>query len=206
MLSDSDGVQIVDVPAGIHVVEASFTNTPPRIAGTLLTAIGFLGVIGLVAADRRRGARQVREVAAPRRPASVGSFKQLAAIVSTLLIGVLVVFWFFGRGRSGSSPSGGATRPAAESRSQGVEATLHLDGAPAIFVSMNEQALNELLMALSARDSSKIEELAQSGQVLRVPNDTGVRILETEAGKTKVRVLQGEHLMAEGWVPERWIR
>lgn len=89
---------------------------------------------------------------------------------------------------------------------QGSEATLHLEGVPSILVSMNEQALNELMIALPAGDSSKINALIQSGQLVRVENDTGVRILESGAGKTKVRILQGEHAMAEGWVSERWLR
>jgi hypothetical protein len=210
MLSDKDGIQVVEVPAGVHVVEASFVNTAPRIAGTLLTAIGLLGVMGLAATDRMRNAGRATDVAAEQKPPPVSSLKQLAAVTSTLLIAITVVFWMSqersGSPPAGSPPAGGAPQRTAGSVTQGSEATLHLDAAPSIFVSVNEQALNELMNALPARDDSKIEALVQSGQLIRVANDTGVRILETGGGKTKVRILQGGYSMAEGWVPERWLR
>ena len=52
MLSDKDGVQQVEVPPGIHNVQASFENTPPRTAGTVLSAVGLLIVLGLSFARR----------------------------------------------------------------------------------------------------------------------------------------------------------
>jgi uncharacterized membrane protein YfhO len=54
MLSDKDGVQQVEVPSGVHNVQASFENTPPRTAGTVLSAVGLLIIIGLRFADRSR--------------------------------------------------------------------------------------------------------------------------------------------------------
>jgi 4-amino-4-deoxy-L-arabinose transferase-like glycosyltransferase len=54
MLSDKDGVQQIDVPSGIHNVQASFENTPPRTAGTALSAVGLLIILGLSSADRLR--------------------------------------------------------------------------------------------------------------------------------------------------------
>jgi hypothetical protein len=62
------------------------------------------------------------------------------------------------------------------------------------------------MTALPARDDARVDALVESGRLLRVPNDTSVRVLESGAGKTKVRILEGEHIMAEGWVSERWIR
>ena len=52
ILSDKDGVQQVEVPPGIHNVQASFENTPPRTAGTVLSAVGLLIVLGLSFAGR----------------------------------------------------------------------------------------------------------------------------------------------------------
>ena len=66
--------------------------------------------------------------------------------------------------------------------------------------------LGPLVNAIASRDNSTLDAGVDSGQVLRVPNDTRVRILAAHAGSTKVRILQGEHLMDEGWVAERWIR
>lgn len=205
MLSDNDGIQIVEVPAGIHVVQAAFTNTAPRIAGALLTAIGLLGVIGLAAVDRVSEERHVTKFAAEKKEARV-SLKQFTAVVSTLLISAVIIFWLSTRQPSGSLPAAGASRQPTGSVMQGSEATLHIEGVPSILVSMDEQALKELMIALPAGDSSKINALIQSGQLVRVENDTGVRILESGAGKTRVRILQGEHAMVEGWVSERWLR
>jgi len=52
MLSDKDGVQQIEVPPGIHNVQASFENTPPRTAGTALSGVGLLIILGLSFADR----------------------------------------------------------------------------------------------------------------------------------------------------------
>lgn len=58
--SDKDGVQVVSVPAGTHKIESSFVNTPARTAGTLLSALGLLAVVGLAALDRVKEARRAR--------------------------------------------------------------------------------------------------------------------------------------------------
>src|SRR6185369_5365417 len=47
MLSDKDGIQQVEVPAGIHVVRATFENTPPRTMGALLSTVAVLLILGL---------------------------------------------------------------------------------------------------------------------------------------------------------------
>lgn len=59
MLSDKDGVQEVETPPGIHRIQASFLNTPPRAAGTALSILGLVMITGLTLFDyvkRRRGA------------------------------------------------------------------------------------------------------------------------------------------------------
>jgi hypothetical protein len=83
---------------------------------------------------------------------------------------------------------------------------MHIDGASSVLAAADERGLDELMNALATRDNSAIESLVQSGQALRVTNDTRVRILEFGRGKARVRILQGEYLMAEVFVPERWIR
>ncbi|HLF82831.1 MAG TPA: 6-pyruvoyl-tetrahydropterin synthase-related protein [Blastocatellia bacterium] len=208
MLRDTDGIQVVEVPAGTHKVEASFVNTPPRTAGGILSALGLLAVIGLATLDRVREAGRIAGQATSRKALVVESLKALVAISVTLLIGALALFWFSSRGRSGSTKVSGSEAPAKAggSATQGSEANLHIDGVTSILVSVDEQALNELMNALPAKDNSKVDALVESGKLLRIANDTRVRILETGAGKTKVRILQGGHSMAEGWVPERWLR
>jgi 6-pyruvoyl-tetrahydropterin synthase related domain len=204
--SDKDGVQVVSVPAGRHKIESSFVNTPPRTAGALLSALALLAVVGLAGLDRVREARRAGGEAVSRKALYVRSLKPLAPIVAALLIGAALLFWLGGRGRS--APASGSDAPARAGRSAtlGSEAVLHIDGVPSVMAAVDERALDELMNALPARDNSRVESLVQSAQVLRVANDTHVRILEFGGGKTKVRILQGEHLMAEVWVPERWIR
>lgn len=58
MLSDQDGVQVVEVSAGAHLIEASFVNTPTRTVGAVLSALGLLVAIGLIALDRIREAKR----------------------------------------------------------------------------------------------------------------------------------------------------
>jgi hypothetical protein len=203
--SDKDGVQVVSVPSGRHKIESSFLNTPPRTAGTLLCALGLLAVVALAGLDRVRGARRAGGEAASQKPLYVRSLASLAPVVAPLLIGAVLLFWLSGGCRS--APSGSdAPSKAGGSAKEGSEAVLHIDGVPSVLAAVDERALDELMNALPARDNSRVESLVQSAQVLRVPNDTPVRILEFGGGKRKVRILQGEHLMAEVWVQERWIR
>lgn len=208
MLSDMDGVQIVDVSAGAHTIEASFVNTPPRTAGALLSALALLAVIGLAILDRVRNTRRVTAGPTSRKLATVRSLKPLAVMASVLLIGAVILFWLTLRGRSGSSPAsgGGPSATTGGITSVGSEGTLHIDNATSMFVGVDERALGPLVNALASKDNSMLDAIVDSGEVLRVANDTRVRILVLRAGTTKVRILQGEHVMAEGWVAERWIK
>jgi hypothetical protein len=207
MLGDQDGVQVVEVSAGAHLIEASFVNTPTRTLGALLSALGLLVAIGLVALDRIREAKRVAAGSTSRRALPVRLLKPFAAIAAILLIGAVTLLSLTSRERSGSLPaSSGASAKEGESATSGSEASLHIDGVPSILVALDERALDELTSALPARDNSKVDALVQSGQVLRVANDTRVRVLASGSGKTRVRILQGEHSMAEGWVPEEWVR
>jgi translation initiation factor IF-1 len=75
-----------------------------------------------------------------------------------------------------------------------------------VLVASDEKSLGDLMNALPTRDESKVDALVESGHVLRVANDTPVRVLEHGTGKTRIRILQGDHLMAEVWAPERWVK
>lgn len=57
MLSDKDGVQQVEVPPGIHRIQASFVNTPPRTAGTAFSVLALVLIAGLVIFDYVKGRR-----------------------------------------------------------------------------------------------------------------------------------------------------
>lgn len=204
--SDKDGVQVVSVTAGRHKIESSFVNTPPRTAGMLLSALGLLAVVGLAGLDRVREATRAGGEAVSRKALYLRSLKALTPVVGALLIAAALLFWLGGGGRSAPASGGDARARVGFSAIQGSEAVLHVDGVPSVLAAVDERAIGELIIAVSAGDNSKVESLVQSAQVLRVANDTKVRILEFGGGKAKVRILQGEHLMAEVWVLERWIR
>jgi hypothetical protein len=49
-----NGLIGLDLPAGTHDVRVEFGTTAPRVVGAILSAIGLLGLIGLLVLDRRR--------------------------------------------------------------------------------------------------------------------------------------------------------
>jgi hypothetical protein len=89
--------------------------------------------------------------------------------------------------------------------SPGSEAMLYLPGRDSVMVAVDEKALDELVNAISARPDDA-QTLIQAGRVIAVPNKTRVRIIEASSAKLKVRILEGDNVMFEVWVPERWIR
>jgi hypothetical protein len=90
-------------------------------------------------------------------------------------------------------------------RSPGSDARLFLEGRNSIMVAVDEQAFNDLINALSSGGDA-VDGLIQSGKVFTVPNNTRIRIIEIAMSKNKVRVIEGEKIMEEGWVHELWVR
>lgn len=58
MSSDGDGIQIVSVQPGIHKVEVSFVNTPPRTLGAAVSGIAALGIAALAGLEYLRVKRR----------------------------------------------------------------------------------------------------------------------------------------------------
>ena len=56
ILDDKDGAQIVEVAPGIHRIQTSFVNTPPRTAGAALSMAAVVLILGLVVFDYVRKA------------------------------------------------------------------------------------------------------------------------------------------------------
>jgi hypothetical protein len=83
---------------------------------------------------------------------------------------------------------------------------LFIDGQPSIYAAVDEQALPELLGAMAAKESGKVDDLIRSGRVVRVASNTRVHVMEMGAGKVKVRFDEGEHMMKAGWVVDRWVQ
>lgn len=90
-------------------------------------------------------------------------------------------------------------------RSVGSDARLFLEGRNSIMLAGDEKAFNDLIDALSSGGDA-VDGLIQSGKVFTVPNNTRVRILEIAMSKNKVRIIEGEKIMQEGWVHELWVR
>lgn len=228
--SDKDGAQVVSVPAGVHVIETRFENTPPRMIGAAATIIGFLLVLGLAVSDQlRRSKRGVepeeqvagdergeraespaRQAEAKRLPA--GNMKKVGVISIAVIISIIFALMIARRsgpgGDSGPAPpeAGGGPSGGRGPITAGSDARLYVEGLDSIPIAADESALGELMTALSSKDGSRIDALAESDRVFKVVRNTRVRVLEMGAGKTKIRMAEGEHVMREGWVLDRWIR
>lgn len=90
-------------------------------------------------------------------------------------------------------------------RGVGSDARLFIEGRNEIFVSVDEKAFNDLINTLSYGGGG-VDALIQSGKVFTVPNNTKVRILVIGTGKIKVRVMEGDKFMTDGWVHEMWVK
>jgi hypothetical protein len=228
--SDKDGAQIISIPAGIYIIETSFENTLPRTIGAASTITGLLLVFGLTISDQLR--RNRRRFEAEAEPAEIGRGKLEGSPASqvgargwlsgnmskigltglAVIIGVVLVLMVARRSnpnsesRTAASQANGAPTDSRSPISVGSEARLYVEGLDSIPIAADEPALGELMTALAKKDSSRIDDLADSERVFRVLRNTRVRVLQMGAGKTRVRVSEGEHVMSEGWVLDRWIR
>ncbi|HWO02637.1 MAG TPA: hypothetical protein VNS63_25575, partial [Blastocatellia bacterium] len=226
--SDKDGAQVIQVPPGVHHIQADFVDTPPRRLGSLVSALGLLIMASVTALDYKRRAswrfhRRSGQVPAKASSAESQGIKTagwsapgrklivIGVAIVVLLVAVVFAWWL--RSSNQSSGRRGSTRDASSSESKsrppvyiGSEVTVHLEGAASVPMGVDERALDELMVALSNRSSDQVEALVQSGRVIQVDNDTRVRLVEMGSAKLKVRILEGTRITSEAWVPERWVR
>jgi DNA-binding XRE family transcriptional regulator len=132
------------------------------------------------------------------------------AILVCLAVAILGVVFFIMRPNASNAPgsaNGIEQLPgrATSVRAPGSELRLYIPAQSSIMLAADEKALDDLMNALSTR-SGEVQNLIQSNRVFTVPNQTSVRIIELRSGKMKVRVLEGDKIMSEGWVPERWVQ
>lgn len=232
ILSDKDGAQQVEVPPGIHIVQVSFETTGPRVVGTVLSAIGLLMIIGLSLKgrlqERKAGAElSATPIAFDGRHAVPGSvttaripisaqLKRFAAIFLVVIVGIAIIVMTIRRsdfattalpGNAGtqSGPSSGGSAGSGSQHGDS-EARLYLAGRDSVMLALDEKAWAEMIAALSRRDEPALDSLTESNSVLKVENDTRVRVLQTKSDQIKVRILEGPYVMKEGWVGERWLR
>ena len=217
VLSDKDGIQIIDVAPGSHTIKVTFENTLPRIIGALFTAIGFLAVFGLAIADnlkrnRRRADLPLAESSAvtlksdekPRLDKAAGILSRkkiiILATVAAVIAAVALVMFVKQSNRNFKLRSKtAATVGSAEGR-------LFVEGLDLIPVAADDVTFNEVINALVSKEGAKMDALTNSGKVIKVAGNTRIKILERALGKTKVLILEGEHQAEEGWVSERWVR
>jgi hypothetical protein len=125
----------------------------------------------------------------------LGVVLAIAGIVSVIM-----------RSGSGTRPGGdGAVSRTASDHSPGSEIILYVEGRSSVMVAVDEETLDELINAMSTR-GDEVQTLINSGRVFTVPNKTRVRIIEANFAKLKVRIIEGNKIMSEVWVPERWVR
>jgi hypothetical protein len=209
MASDADGIQVVEVPAGVHTIEARFQNTTPRWIGTWITLLGFITVFGLTVASRVRAHRLSRTATSAGIASNAGAGRRVryAVIAGSVLVALAILVALVMRLNRNQLPS---VKPAPGQRrtaiSVGTEAVLFLEGQESVFVAIDEQGLPELLGAVATKENARVDDLIRSGRVVRVANNTKVQVMEMAAGKSKVRIIEGERVMQTGWVVDRWIR
>lgn len=64
---DKDGAQLIALEPGRHRVQVSFASTPPRIAGSALTILAFVTILGLFGFDYyRKGRAEIEDRERPR--------------------------------------------------------------------------------------------------------------------------------------------
>jgi hypothetical protein len=207
--NDTDGAQLISVPPGKHRIEIRLASTPPQKLGTTLFGFGLGTIVGLAMADYF-SRRRVRE-RDDKKPigALLNNRYALIALLLVGIVGLIALFVISNResddtSAKRSTPTGASSTGG--SLSVGSEARVAAGNRETIIMAVDQKAMDEMVTALSAVDNSRLQSLVDSGRAFTVPSNTKVRILESELGKVKVRVLEGESVVMEGWVPDRWIR
>jgi len=223
MLSDKDGIQQVEVPPGTHTISATFENTAVHSVSAVLSTIGLLAIVAMTFAGRAIR-QQIHEQSADR-DSSIQSHKPVSALFASIpsrrsvVIALIVVAIGSVAVFVATRSSGSANQPGANSKNKNrnsgplgsalnvdSDAHLFLEGRDSVMVAVDENASNEMVTAISNRDQNAIDSLIESGRALNAVNNTRVRVLQAATGRVKVRILEGPHMMAEGWVLERWLR
>src|SRR5262249_7210641 len=83
----------------------------------------------------------------------------------------------------------------------GTNSQLYLPGKESIEVGVDQNAVVELIAAISNKDQTAVDSLVESGRGFSIDNSTSVEVMENPAGHSRVRILDGNYVMREGWVP-----
>jgi hypothetical protein len=221
LLTDHNGLQLIQLPSGIHRLEIFFVNTPPRTFGTILFGLSLFIIAGLIVVWRWQAYSRARAAAIDPLAAETLIHSQATAAEPSIPTGgsgmwnqakirrlampglaglaVIVVLLLVIRPFQSNNRGAATGDPISANR-------LEVAGLNSIMVAKDETALNELMDTLPKGDPNLLENLVQTGKIIRVANGTQVRILESGTAKIKVRILEGEQAMKEGWVLERWVK
>lgn len=81
---------------------------------------------------------------------------------------------------------------------------------PRVSVARTQEARERMTEAVAAQDLEGYERIVYSGQAFRVEQGTRARVIDVGgfmmATQTKVRILEGSHRGASGWIPPSWAR
>jgi hypothetical protein len=221
LLTDHNGLQLIQLLPGIHKLEIFFVNTAPRTFGTILFGLSLFLILGLTLVSRWQAYSRSRVANPEPLPSANGTTTKAAVgemetqtegqkawsnarirrlawlgLAGLALIVVLLLVIKPFRSHNNAATQGGTISPN----------RLEVAGLNSIMVASDENALNELMDTLPKGDPNLLENLVQAGKVIRVASGTQVRILESASAKIKVRILEGEQAMKEGWVLERWVK
>lgn len=73
-------------------------------------------------------------------------------------------------------------------------------------MALGEDALDELNKASAVGDGHRFERVITDGKAIILPNCTKVTVLDTNVLSTKVRIGEGQHENATGWVPFEFVK
>ena len=151
----------------------------------------------------KEGLSAANSISSTRSPIS-SRLKRFSAIALAIVVGTAIIVIATRR----SNPGNTVRQLPVAGGAQGVDsdAHLYLAGRDSVMMALDEKALGEMLSALSISDQPALDALIESGRVLNTTNNTRVRVLQTMTGRRKVRILEGPHILAEGWVLEGWLR
>lgn len=125
-------------------------------------------------------------------------------VVAALCFAIVIVGVAFVIMRPGSSDNSNSLGKTRSAQNIGAEVILYIKGRDTIMLAADEKTLDDLIAVISGRND-ELQDLIRSGRVVTVPNGTRVRVVERGFGKTKVRVIEGDKILSEGWVPELWV-
>lgn len=112
---------------------------------------------------------------------------------------ILVLLWsngVFSRGTTGANTAS----TSAPALAIGSEAHVTAADADEVLVAATEESYDALNRALAAHDNEALTGLLMQGALFAVPKGTRVRVLAGSFTHVQVRILEGEHAGASGWI------